>query len=183
MKKNLGSLLALYPMPACIVGAMVDGKPNWLQVAHVGVIGHDRVLVSSMKTHYTNKGIRETGALTVSLANAAMLPKLDAAGSVSGAKEDKSSLFVWHAAENGAPVPEEAPLTLVCTVKDNYETDSFDNFICSIESTLVDEDKLDEKGRPDYERISPVLFEFPTYSYFETGKRLGKCLSFRKPAE
>lgn len=26
MKKNLGSLLAPYPMPATIVGAMVDGE-------------------------------------------------------------------------------------------------------------------------------------------------------------
>ena len=183
MKKDLGSMLALYPTPACIVGAMVDGKPNWLQVAHIGIIGHDRILISSMKRHYTNKGIHETGVLSISLADQAMLPKLDAAGSASGAKADKSELFAWHAAENGAPVPEEAPLTLVCTVKDNYETDDFDNFICAIDATLVEEDKLDEKGKPDYEKISPVLFEFPTYSYLATGKKLGKCLSFKGKSE
>lgn len=68
MKKSLGSMLALYPMPATIVGAMIDGKPNWLQIAHVGVIRHDRLLVSSMKSHYTNFGIRKTGVLSVSLA-------------------------------------------------------------------------------------------------------------------
>ena len=183
MKKDLGSMLALYPTPACIVGAMVDGKPNWLQVAHIGIIGHDRILISSMKRHYTNKGIHETGVLSISLADQAMLPKLDAAGSASGAKADKSELFAWHTAENGAPVPEEAPLTLVCTVKDNYETDDFDNFICAIDATLVEEDKLDEKGKPDYEKISPVLFEFPTYSYLATGKKLGKCLSFKGKSE
>ncbi len=183
MKKNLGSMLALYPTPACIVGAMVDGKPNWLQVAHVGIIGHDRILISSMKNHYTNKGIRESGVLSVSLANQALLPKLDAAGSTSGGKSDKSELFAWSPASNGAPVPDEAPLTLACSVMDNYETDDFDNFICAIDATLVDEDKLDEKGKPDYEKISPVLFEFPTYSYFATGKKLGKCLSFRTKNE
>lgn len=177
MKKDLGSMLALYPTPACIVGAMVDGKPNWLQVAHVGIIGHDRILVSSMKNHYTNTGIRETGALSVSLADAGMIPQLDLIGSMSGAKGDKSEIFAWSAAENGAPVPDEAPLTLVCTVQDNYETDTFDNFICSIDATLVEEDKLDGSGKPDYEKISPVLFEFPTYSYLATGKKLGKCLA------
>lgn len=180
MKKDLGSMLALYPTPATVVGAMVDGKPNWLQVAHVGIIGHDRILISSMKNHYTNKGIREVGVLSVSLADQAMLPKLDAAGSASGAKADKSELFAWTPAANGAPVPEEAPLTLACTVVDTYETDDFDNFICAIDATLVEEDKLDDKGKPDYEKISPVLFEFPTYSYLATGKKLGKCLSFRK---
>ena len=56
MKKNLGPMLALYPTPACVVGAMVDGKPNWLQVAHVGVIGHDRILISSMKNHTPTRG-------------------------------------------------------------------------------------------------------------------------------
>ena len=177
MKKNLGSMLALYPTPACVVGAMVDGKPNWLQVAHVGIIGHDRILVSSMKNHYTNQGIRESGVLSVSLADEQMIPQLDLIGSKSGAKEDKSQVFAWDAAENGAPVPREAPLTLACTVVDNYETETFDNFICSIDATLVDEGKLDAEGKPDYEKISPVLFEFPTYSYLATGKKLGKCLA------
>lgn len=179
MKRDLGSMLALYPMPATIVGSMVDGKPNWLQVAHVGVIGHDRLLVSSMKNHYTNEGIRETGVLSISLANKAMLGKLDVAGSKSGRKEDKSTLFAWSAAENGAPVPDDAPLTLVCTVIDDYETEDFDNFILRIDATLVDEGCLTEKGKPDYGKISPVLFEFPTYSYWSLGERLGACLSFR----
>ncbi len=183
MKKNVGSMLALYPTPACVVGAMVDGKPNWLQVAHVGIIGHDRILISSMKNHFTNKGIRESGALTISLADQAMIPSLDAIGSKSGKKDDKSNIFTWEKAENGAPIPLEAPLTLVCTVRDNYETESFDNFICSIDATLVEEDKLDENDKPDYEKISPVLFEFPTYSYLATGKKLGKCLETVKKAD
>ena len=178
MKKDLGSMLALYPMPATIVGAMVDGKPNWLQVAHVGVIGHDRVLVSSMKDHYTNKGIRENGVLSISLADKSMLEKLDQVGSKSGARVDKSEIFTWTAAENGAPVPEEAPLTLACTVVDNYETENFDNFILRIDATSVEEEKLNEDGKPDYGKIAPVLFEFPTYSYYTLGEKLGDCLSF-----
>ena len=180
MKKDLGSMLALYPMPATIIGAMVDGKPNWLQVAHVGVIGHDRLLVSSMKNHYTNIGICETGVLSISLADEGMLVKLDQVGSKSGAKVDKSELFAWSAAQNGAPIPEEAPLTLACTVVDNYETEQFDNFILRIDATLVEEDKLTDQDKPDYGKIAPVLFEFPTYSYYKLGEKLGPCLSFGK---
>ena len=29
-KKNLGSLLALYPKPMTVIGAEVEGKVNWL---------------------------------------------------------------------------------------------------------------------------------------------------------
>jgi flavin reductase (DIM6/NTAB) family NADH-FMN oxidoreductase RutF len=178
MKRNLGSLLALYPTPVTVVGAMVDGKPNWMQVAHVGVIGHDRIMISAMKSHYTNKGIKENGVLTVSLVNEAMLPKVDFIGSKSGAKEDKSGVFRWSTGENGAPVPDEAPMVLECEVTDTYETETFDNFILKITATLVDEADLTEDGKPDYEKIAPVLFEFPTYSYISTGKSIGKCLSF-----
>lgn len=32
MKKNVGSVLALYPTPLVIVGTIVDGKPNWTLV-------------------------------------------------------------------------------------------------------------------------------------------------------
>lgn len=179
MKRNLGSLLALYPTPVTIVGSMVDGKPNWLQVAHIGIIGHDRILISSMKSHYTNKGIKETGVVSVSLADETMLPKLDLIGSKSGAKFDKSKIFTWHAGQSGAPIPEEAPLVMECEVVDNYETETFDNFILKINFTFVDENKLTEDGKPDYEKIAPVLFEFPTYSYIKSGKVIGKCLSFK----
>ena len=57
-KKNIGNLLALYPKPMTVVGAEVEGKVNWLVVGHTGIIGHDRILVSMSKSHYTNQGIR-----------------------------------------------------------------------------------------------------------------------------
>ena len=54
MKKNVGSVLALYPTPLVIVGTIVDGKPNWTLVGHLGIIGHDRVMVSMAVPHYSN---------------------------------------------------------------------------------------------------------------------------------
>lgn len=176
MKKNLGSLLALYPTPATIVGTKVGEKVNWLLVAHVGIIGHDRILISLAKQHYTNQGIKETGKVSVALIDEKMLPKADYIGSISGAKADKSEIFVWKEGENGAPIIEEAPLVLECEVTDIYETETFDNFILKINATYVDEDKLDENGKPDYEKIATVLFEFPSYSYLSCGKVIGKCL-------
>ena len=59
MKKNIGKNLALYPTVLVVVGTMVDGKPNWTLVGHLGIIGHDHVLVSMAVPHYSNRGIRE----------------------------------------------------------------------------------------------------------------------------
>ena len=88
-KKNLGNLLALYPKPMTVVGAEVEGKVNWLVVGHTGVIGHDRILVSMSKSHYTNQGIKKSKRFSVNLVSREMLPKADYVGSVSGVTVDK----------------------------------------------------------------------------------------------
>lgn len=179
-KKNLGNLLALYPKPMTVIGAEVDGKVNWLVVGHTGIIGHDRILISMSNKHYTNRGIRKSKKLSVNLVDRAMLPKADYVGSVSGASVDKSHVFDYHAGENGTPVIDASPLTMECDVVEIYETEGFDNFICSVVNTYADPDVLDSDGRLDYTRLKPVLFEFPGYSYLATGEIIGKCLNLDK---
>lgn len=179
-KQNIGSLLALYPKPMTVVGAEVEGKVNWLVVGHTGIIGHDRILLSMSKSHYTNQGIRKSKKLSVSLVSLEMLPKADYVGSVSGASVDKSEVFEYHIGENGTPVIDISPLTMECNVVDIYETEGFDNFICSVVNTYVSPDVLGDNGKPDYTRMKPVLFDFPTYSYLATGEVIGKCLQLDK---
>ena len=179
-KQNLGSLLALYPKPMTVVGAEVDGRVNWLVVGHTGIIGHDRISVSMNKNHYTNRGIRKSGKLSINLVSRDMLPKADYVGSVSGAEVDKSGVFEYHWGENGTPVIDASPLTMECDVADIYETEGFDNFICSIANTYAAPEVLDDNGKLDYTRLKPVLFEFPTYSYIATGEIIGKCLNLDK---
>ena len=180
-KKNLGNLLALYPKPMTVVGAEVEGKVNWLVVGHTGVIGHDRILVSMSKSHYTNQGVKKSKRLSVNLVSREMLPKADYVGSVSGATVDKSEVFAYHIGENDTPVIDASPLTMECEVVDIYETDGFDNFICAIVNTYAASDVLDSDGKLDYTKLKPVLFEFPTYSYLATGEIICKCLNPDKP--
>lgn len=175
-KKDLGSLLALYPKPMTVVGALVDGKVNWLVVGHTGIIGHDRVMVSMSKSHYTNKGIIKNHKLSINLVSREMLPMADYVGSVSGETVDKSAVFAYHMGDLGTPVIDQAPVTMECEVVDTYETSDFDSFICKISHTYADESVLDEEGKLDYTKLKPVLFEFPTYSYIATGEVIGKCL-------
>lgn len=179
-KENIGSLVALYPKPLTVVGAEVNGKVNWLVVGHTGIIGHNRIILSMSDKHYTNKGIHQTERLSINLVSREMLPKADYAGSVSGADTDKSTLFAYHIGENGAPLIDESPLSMECKVVDKFKTDGFDNFICEVAATYVAKDMLNENGRPDYTRLKPVLFEFPTYSYLATGEVIGRCLALDK---
>ena len=59
MQKNIGSKLALYPMPLLVIGTIVENKVNWVLVGHSGIIGHDKVMVSLAKNHYTNKELKK----------------------------------------------------------------------------------------------------------------------------
>ena len=179
-KKNIGNVLALYPKPMTVVGAEVEGKVNWLVVGHTGIIGHDRVLVSMSKSHYTNQGIRKSKKLSINLVSREMLPQADYVGSVSGDSVNKSGVFKYHWGENGTPVIDASPLTMECNVEDIFETEGFDNFICSIANTYAAPEVLDSDGKLDYTQLKPVLFEFPTYSYIATGEIIGKCLNLDK---
>ena len=182
MRKNIGSALALYPMPVTVVGAMNGDEPTWTLVAHVGIIGHDRVTVSLASAHFINGRIKEAGRLSVNLAREDMLPRVAVAGAGSGAKRSKADLFAWEAAENGAPLVSEAPVSVACTVVDTYETPGFETFVCTIDGTYVDESDLTEAGKIDYARVKPVLFEFPTYSYLRTGDVIGPCADLAREA-
>ena len=64
MKKNTGAQLALYPSPVLIIGAMVDGKPNWTLVAHAGVhVGGDgAVAVATQVVHGVVEALLVRGA-------------------------------------------------------------------------------------------------------------------------
>ena len=50
MKKNLGMVNAMYPSLTTIVGAHVDGKPNFLAIAHVGIMNHGEPSVHFHRT-------------------------------------------------------------------------------------------------------------------------------------
>ena len=175
MKKNTGAQLALYPSPVIVVGAMVDGKPNWTLVAHAGVMAHSHLMLSMLKAHYTNKGIRENKVVSVNVVDSSWLKEADRMGCVSGNKTDKSAAFSWTMGENGAPLIDDARVSIECEVDGNYELEHFDHFVCRILATYADETVLNDKGKIDYHVFKPVLFEFPTYEYFVTGEKAGDC--------
>ena len=183
MKKNIGNGLALYPTAIVVVGAMVNGKPNWLPVGHLGIMGHDHVMVSLAQHHYTNQGIKESKQLSINIVDEALLPKADWAGCVSGAKEDKSQLFDYVLSDARVPMIANAPVVMECRMEDIYETKGFDNFICTIANTYAEESVLTPEGKINYHVLKPVLFEMPTYEYLKTGEILGKCMSFGKDTQ
>ena len=67
MKKNIGAYNAAFPTPIVVVGAMVNAKPNWFEVAWVGIGDANIVTLSVTPSHETCKGINEHKVLSISL--------------------------------------------------------------------------------------------------------------------
>ena len=67
MKVKIGNLPYIYPIPIVLVGANVNGKPNFTTIGDVGLMGINPplVFISSHKQHYLNVGILETGCYSI----------------------------------------------------------------------------------------------------------------------
>ncbi|MBO6129635.1 MAG: flavin reductase family protein [Pseudobutyrivibrio sp.] len=177
MQKDIGSVMGLYPTPATVVGVKDGDKVNFLVIAHVGVVDHGHLLVSIDKAHeMTDEIIKKTKELSVSLINKDMLVRADYCGIAKGADTDKSNVFEHHFGElENAPIIDEAPVSMACKVIDQIEVGNFTNYILKPEHTYVQEECLNERGKIDYEKANPVLFEFQSAQYLSVGKVIGRC--------
>lgn len=178
MKKNIGSVMGLYPTPVTVIGTQEGDKVNWLNIAHVGIIEHNLMILSLNKAHYSNALIKKNKTLSINLVNEAMMPKADFVGLASGWRVDKSKVFEYTKGElEGAPLIKESPLSMECEVLEVLDTGSNENFIVKAVNTYVDESCLNDKGKINYEKIQPLLFEMQNRQYLTVGKAVGKCWS------
>lgn len=181
MLKNIGKVVGLYPMPVTIVGTEIDGIINWINIAHVGIVGNDCMMLSMGKVHHSNIGIRKNKTLSVSLINQDMVEAADYVGLVSGKKANKADVFDYFKGDlEGAPMIKNAPLTMECEVVDVYETEYHEQFIIRPVNTFVQEELLDEDGKIDFVKLSPVLFEMQKRRYLSVGDQIADCWSIGK---
>ena len=174
MKKNIGKVNASFPTPVVVVGAMVDGKPNWFEVAWTGIGDAGVVTLSVTPTHKTCDGIRAEKKLSVNFLDEALIPRAGYVGIGSGDKVDKSGVCAWSAGALGAPLVDDAPVSMECSLLDIYDANGCYLLICQVENTYAREELLDARGKLDYGKYKPVLFE-PGFNYVGTGSVIGPC--------
>jgi len=59
MKVKLGVTNCLYPLSTTPTGANVNGKPNYITIARVGIMGLGSISLGMAKIHYTTAGINQ----------------------------------------------------------------------------------------------------------------------------
>ena len=113
MKKKLGRIPYVYPIPIVLVGANVGGRPNYAEIVDCAVMAVQAALVtvSLHEDQYTTRGIVENGTFSVNLPSTRLLRLADYRGQVSGRTVNKSGLFETFYGELGtAPMAAECPV-------------------------------------------------------------------------
>ena len=183
MKIKLGGINVLYPTPTVLVGAIVEGKPNFLTIAHIGIVNHAKPFLISMslgKVHFTNAGIKENEAFSVNLPSENLVVKTDYVGMVSGKKTDKSGVFeIFYGKLANAPMIEDCSLNMECKLYDVYDTPTHDLFIGEIVETYAEESILSE-GKVDIAKVKPLLFDMSSIKYWSLGESIADCWNVGK---
>ncbi|MBL7205526.1 MAG: flavin reductase family protein [Desulfobacteraceae bacterium] len=183
MKKKLDGTNVLYPTPTVIVGALVEGKPNFITIAHIGILNHAKphlISLSMGKIHYTNPGIKENRAFSVNIPSEDLVVETDCVGLVTGKKTDKSTLFdVFYGRLEKAPMIEQCPINMECKLYDIYDTPAHDILIGEIVETYVDESVLTD-GKVDISKVKPLLFDMSSVKYWSVGNVIADCWSIGK---
>ena len=173
----------LYPTPTTIVGAIVDGKPNFITIAHIGIVNHAKpylISLSMAKPHYTNAGIKENKAFSVNIPSENLVVETDYVGLVSGKKTDKSEVFeIFYGNLKKAPMIKLCPINMECRLYDIYDTPTHDLFVGEIIETYADESVLKD-GKVDLAMAKPLLFDMSSIQYWSIGKALANCWNVGK---
>ncbi len=177
-KKKLEPVNVLYPTPTVLVGAVVNNRPNFITIAHIGIVNHARpflISLSMAKAHYTNAGIRENKAFSVNIPSENLVAETDYVGLVTGKKVDKSELFdLFFGDLDTAPMIRSCPVNMACRLHDTYDTPTHDLFIGEIVETYADESVLDQSV-VDVARVKPLLFDMSSKKYWSLGPALADC--------
>jgi len=180
MKKKLGSLNVLYPTPTTLVGATVNGKPNFIAIAHIGIITHHHISLSMGKRHYTNAGIKENRTFSVCLPSKDLVVETDYCGIMTGKNTDKAILFdVFFGELKTAPMIQECKICMECRLDRIVDFPNNDVFIGEIVQTYIDDSVLTE-NHVDVSKVKPLLFDMSSKKYWALGAEIAKCWNVGK---
>lgn len=178
MKKSLGVKPYLYPMPTYMIGTYnEDGTVDEMMMAWGGICAEDMVALNLEESHKTVENLKKRGAFTLAVPGEDTLAASDYFGIASANKEKgkfaKTGLHAVKSERVDAPVVEEYPLTLECTVLEMQNQPYGLRVLGKIVNVLAEESVLDEKGRIDAGKLRAFCFDQMRNGYYASGEQIG----------
>ena len=178
MKKDLGVVPAVYPMPVLMVAAYdKNEKVNVMNVAWGQICDMDKIILFIGEGKRTWLNIQESKAFTVALADEAHMDVADFFGIASGNKiDDKFERTGYHAVKSDkvhAPVIEEFPVVMECELLEFLESEHVSGIVGRILNVKAEESVLADDGKVDAAKLHALMFDQFRNGYYATGERVG----------
>lgn len=183
-KVTLGPQRLMYPRPALLVGAMVNGKPNFMTVGGGGVASGEPPMISLPLRHpcYTLKGIMQNRAFSINTPSVDLVQETDYCGMVSGAKVDKvkaCGFNLFYGKLESAPLIEQCPINLECRLAHTLTLGSHCLVIGEVVESHVSEGCMNG-DELDAGKINALIFNMEQKRYFSFGAAVGDAWSVGK---
>ncbi|TFG18002.1 MAG: flavin reductase family protein [Promethearchaeota archaeon] len=169
------------PHPAIVVGTFVNEKPTYNTLSNFGMTcGYPlHVYVSSVKSHYTNIGIRKHKTFSVNVPSPDNIVETDYVGRISGHQVDKSEVFEYFTGDlKTAPLIKSFRINFECKVIQTIDVGRNEMFIAKVVAVYCDNECMDG-NRIDIEKVNPLSMYMDMY-YRDMGKPYGKAYEVGK---
>ena len=176
-KKQFPPSEALYPVPVVLVSCGDKERSNIITIAWCGVVCSKPPLlsISIRPSRHSHKIIKDTGDFVINIPTEALIKKVDICGIVSGRDKDKFKLCEFTktpSSKINSPMIEECPVNIECKLKDVISLGAHDMFIGECIVLHADKSVLDQKGRIDYKKAKPVVYN--QGEYWNLGETIGR---------
>lgn len=180
MKKNLGVVPAVYPMPVLMVAAYDEnGKVNVMNAAWGMICATDKIALFIDEEHKTTQNLLKSKAFTVSLADKEHMEVADFFGIATGNKmDDKFERTGYTAVKSefvNAPVIDEFPVVMECELAEVVTSSTFYCIVGKIINTAAEEAVLSDKGKVDPAKLNALIFDQFQSSYYVSGEKVGRA--------
>ncbi len=168
MRKNLGVIPAVFPMPVLMVAAYDEsGVVNVMNAAWGMICAMDKIALFIDEDHKTTANLRKTKAFTVSIADKDHMDVADFFGIATGNKmPEKFKNSGYHATKSekvNAPIIEEFPLCMECELAEVVDTKNLFAIVGKIVNVNADEKVLDG------DKVDPMKLEALIFDQFKSG--------------
>ncbi|MFX1372836.1 MAG: flavin reductase [Promethearchaeota archaeon] len=175
-KVKMDSLGPLPVAPVVLVGANVNGKPNYMTIGLVGEVEHRPkiIMISVAPGRHTIKGILENGTFSINIPSSDQVIETDYCGLVSGRTIDKSEIFTTFYGElETAPMIKECPITCECKYLEKVELSMSRHIIYlgKVHQMYAKEDLIVNK-KIDMTKVNPIFQS--ALEYKTVGESLGR---------
>ena len=181
-RKNLKVKASICPLPVLLIGTYdEEGTPDVMNAAWGGITLEDEITICIDTSHKTWANIAARKAFTVAFGTADAVKACDYLGIASGNKTPdkvaKSGLTVTKSEFVDAPVVNELPLVLECSLVSMNEENC--NVVGKIVNCAVEESAMTD-GKPDAGKMKPICFDTCQHVYRLMGASVAPAFSCGK---